>query len=303
MARAFVIGTRGSPLALVQARMVAEAMRARCDWGPQQIEISPITTTGDLVKDRPLAEVGGKGLWTKELDQHLLDGRTDASVHSLKDVETDRPEELQIVAALPRAEVHDRLIGAASIEALPQGARVGTSSPRRAAQLLALRPDLRIVPFRGNVATRLQKLSLGEVDATLLAAAGLNRLGHPEIGMPLRDLLPAPAQGAIGVEVWTRNAQARGFASAINDRETYICVAAERKFLKGLGGTCHSPIAALATVEDGQVHLHAEILSIDGSEAQRGELRFATGEWDAPLELARELLCNASPSLRALFAG
>jgi hydroxymethylbilane synthase len=303
MPRAFVIGTRGSPLALVQARIVAEALRARHDWGPQRIEISPITTTGDLVKDRPLAEVGGKGLWTKELDQHLLDGRTDASVHSMKDVETERPEELQIVTTLPRANTHDRLIGADSIEALPQGARVGTSSPRRAAQLLALRPDLRIVPIRGNVATRLQKLSLGEADATLLAAAGLDRLGHPEIGVPLLELLPAPAQGAIGVEIWTGNAQSRGFAGAINDRDTYICVAAERKLLKGLGGTCHSPIAALATIADGEVHLRAEILATDGSEIQRGELRFAAGEWDAPLELARELLGRAGPALRALFAG
>src|SRR5687768_17926203 len=155
------IGTRGSPLALAQARLVASALRDARGWGPERIEIVPITTTGDTIQDRPLAEVGGKALWTKELDRCLLDGRTDISVHSMKDVETIRPETLVIAAMLPRADVRDRLIGAANLDALPSGARIGTSSPRRAAQLLRLRPDLVIVPLRGNVATRLRKLEKG----------------------------------------------------------------------------------------------------------------------------------------------
>lgn len=196
------IGTRGSPLALAQARMVAEALRDTHDWGPELIEIVPMTTTGDVIQDRPLAEVGGKGLWTKELDRALAEGRTDISVHSMKDVETIRPAKLVIGAMLPRADVRDRLVGADSIEALPHWARLGTSSPRRAAQMLARRPDLNIVPIRGNVATRLRKLEMGEADATLLAAAGLDRLGHPEIGTVLDEILPAPAQVRSGSRCW-----------------------------------------------------------------------------------------------------
>src|SRR3712207_4064639 len=169
MIRPLRIGTRGSPLALAQARMVADALRAAHGWGPEWIEIVPMTTTGDVIQDRPLSEVGGKGLWTKELDRALVEGRTDISVHSMKDVETIRPAEFVIAAMLPRADIRDRLLGAESIEALPPWARVGTSSPRRAAQLLARRPDLNIVQFRGNVATRIRKLELREADATLLA--------------------------------------------------------------------------------------------------------------------------------------
>src|SRR5829696_9785727 len=175
------LGTRGSPLALVQARLVATALRDAHGWGPELIEIEPIATSGDQARDRPLAELGGKALWTRELDLALLEGRIDLAVHSMKDVETIRPAELAIAAMLPRADVRDRLVGAASLAALPQGARVGTSSPRRAAQLLARRPDLVIVPIRGNVESRLRKIDLGEVEATLLAAAGLERLGHEEI--------------------------------------------------------------------------------------------------------------------------
>src|SRR3954469_10997869 len=176
MNRPLRIGTRGSPLALIQAHMVADALRAAHGWGEDAIEIVPITTSGDIIQDRPLAEVGGKALWTKELDACLADGRTDLSVHSMKDVETLRPAIFAIAAMLERADTSDRLIGAESIEALPRGARVGTSSPRRAAQLLARRSDLRIEPIRGNVQTRLAKIEGGAFDATLLAAAGLARL-------------------------------------------------------------------------------------------------------------------------------
>ena len=288
MDRPLRIGTRGSPLALVQARLVAEALRAAHGWDEEAIEIVPITTSGDVIQDRPLAEVGGKALWTKELDSCLAEGRTDFSVHSMKDVETIRPETFAIAAMLERADTRDRLIGAASIEALPRGAIVGTSSPRRTAQLLARRPDLRTVPIRGNVQTRLAKVARGEVDATLLAAAGLERLGIVE-GVPL-DLLPAPAQGAIGIETRAGRDDLQGVLAAIDHRPTHDAVTAERAFLAALGGDCHSAVAALA--EGGVVR--AEILNSDGSEVQAGE--------GAPKELARRLLAGASPALRAMFA-
>jgi hydroxymethylbilane synthase len=303
MSRVLRIGTRASPLALAQARLAAEALREAHDWGPERIEIVPITTSGDMIQDRPLAEVGGKGLWTRELDRCLLDGRTDMSVHSMKDVETIRPAELVIAAMLPRADVRDRLVGADSIPALPEGARVGTSSPRRAAQLLSRRPDLAIVPIRGNIQTRLRKLEAGEADATLLAAAGLDRLGHPEIGAPLDDMLPAPAQGAVGIEVAAANGQVRWLVEAVDHRETSLCVAAERRLLEGLGGDCRSPVAALARAEGGEVRLRAEILTGDGIDVERCDALFPAGDVQAPLDLARDMLGRAGPRLRALFAG
>jgi hydroxymethylbilane synthase len=288
MDRPLRIGTRGSPLALIQAHMVADALCAAYGWGEQAIQIVPITTSGDVIQDRPLAEVGGKALWTKELDAYLAEGRTDLSVHSMKDVETIRPEMFAIAAMLERADTRDRLIGADSIEALAQGAIVGTSSPRRTAQLLARRPDLRTISIRGNVQTRLAKIARREVDATLLAAAGLDRLGIAE-GVPL-DLLPAPAQGAIGVEILAERDDLRDLLAAIDHRPTHEAVETERAFLAALGGDCHSAVAALF---DGAI-LRAEILSADGSEVQSGE-----GE---PDELAGRLLDQASPALRAMFA-
>ncbi|MFL6844861.1 MAG: hydroxymethylbilane synthase [Allosphingosinicella sp.] len=295
------LGTRGSPLALVQARLVATALREAHDWGPELIEIEPMATSGDQLRDRPLAEFGGKALWTRELDLALIEGRIDLAVHSMKDVETLRPPELAIAAILPRADVRDRLVGAESLEALPEGARLGTSSPRRAAQLLARRPDLAIVPLRGNVETRLRKIDKGEADATLLAAAGLERLGHGEIGVVLEDFLPAPAQGAIGVEVRAADRRVRTLIAAIDDRSTHACVAAERRLLEGLGGSCRSPVAALATLEGERIRLRAEILTEDGSEFERGERVFAADDGSAPLELAAELLARAGPGLRSLF--
>ena len=297
------IGTRGSPLALVQARMVAEALRDAHDWGPERIEIVPITTSGDVIQDRPLSEVGGKALWTKELDRALLEGRTDMSVHSMKDVETIRPPELAIAAILPRADVRDRLVGAESIEALPHWARVGTSSPRRAAQLLARRPDLNIVAIRGNVATRLKKVGLGEADATLLAAAGLDRLGHHDVGVVIEDMLPAPAQGAIGVEVAAANKKTRAIVEAIDHAPTHVCVVAERALLEGLGGDCRSPVAALAELNGGYLRLRAEILTNGGTEVERIDTRFAPEDKDAPRNIARQLLDSASPAIRVLFHG
>lgn len=302
MMRPLRIGTRGSPLALAQAGMVAAALRAAHNWAEEQVEIVPITTSGDVIQDRPLAEVGGKGLWTKELDRCLTDGRTDISVHSMKDVETIRPEELVITAMLPRAGVCDRLIGAASIGELAEGARVGTSSPRRAAQLQHRRPDLRIVGIRGNVQTRLAKLEAGEADATLLAAAGLERLGL-DVGTVIEGMLPAPAQGAVGIEVRAGAEEVAALVKAIDHEETHLCVSAERRLLEGLGGTCHSPVAALARLEDGRILLRAEILTGDGSECREASARFEARDMQAPLDLARRLLYAASPELRALFTG
>ena len=304
MEKPFRIGTRGSPLALAQARMVAAALRAAHGWDELRIELVPITTTGDMIQDRPLFELGGKALWTKELDRALLDGRTDISVHSMKDVETIRPAELELVAMLARADVRDRLIGAGSIAALPPGARVGTSSPRRAAQLLRRRPDLAIVPFRGNVATRLAKLERGDADATLLAGAGLDRLGQEEVGTPIEtdELLPAPAQGAIGIEIAAANGEARRLVAPIGHFVTQLCIAAERRLLEGLGGTCRSPVAALACAEAELIRLKVEILTPDGSEAEQAEILFPAGDEQAPADLAHRLLDRASPALRALFA-
>ncbi len=298
MDRPLRIGTRGSPLALAQAEMVAAALRRAHGWAEDAVLLVPIITSGDVVKDRPLAEVGGKALWTKELDRSLLEGATDLSVHSMKDVETIRLAELALGAMLPRADTRDRLIGAARLDDLPHGARVGTSSPRRAAQLLARRPDLAIAPIRGNIHTRLAKVEAGEFDATLLAAAGLDRLGVA-VGTPLDELLPAPAQGAIGVEMLAAREDLGALVAAIDDCATHICVDAERAFLEALGGDCRSAVAARAQLEGGTVRLVAEILSPDGREVHSGE----TGPDCGPAELAQLLLARASPALRAMFGG
>jgi len=292
------IGTRGSPLALAQARLVADALRAAHGWGEDAIEIVPIATSGDVIQDRPLAEVGGKALWTKELDACLIEGRTDVSVHSMKDVETIRPPELGIAAVLPRGETSDRLIGADSLAALPPGARVGTSSPRRTAQLLARRPDLEVVPIRGNIQTRLARVERGEVDATILAAAGLARLGI-EAGVWL-DWLPAPAQGAIGVDILWAREDIRLLVDAIDHRPSHGSVRTERLFLEALGGDCRSAVAARAQ-DGGVMVLTAEILSPDGREVQRVEMDLYTSRLATPADVAQLLLERASPALRAMF--
>ncbi len=299
------LGTRGSPLALAQAHLVAAALEAAHDWARGTVRIVAVTTSGDRIQDRPLAEVGGKALWTKELDLALLAGETELSVHSMKDVESERPEALLIAAMLPRADVRDRLIGASSIAFLPHGAVVGTSSPRRAAQVRRLRPDLRIVPIRGNVATRLAKLAAGEVDATLLAAAGLDRLGKDDVGSPIgiEDMLPAPAQGAVGIECRADDLRTIALLAAIDHADTHAAVAAERAFTRALGGTCHSPVAALATVDVGHIVFCCEILSEDGSEHVADEGRFILGDLDAPAALARAMLVRAPSSIRRLFEG
>ena len=300
MERTLVLGTRGSPLAVTQARSVAAALEAAHGWVSGTVVIRTIRTSGDRIQDRPLAEVGGKALWTKELDLALLSGESDLSVHSMKDVESERPDALVIAAMLERADVRDRLIGARSIEALAQGAVVATSSPRRAAQLRHLRPDLRIEPIRGNVQTRLDKIARGEADATMLAAAGLDRLGI-EAGAPVavEAMLPAPGQAAIGIECRADDAEVRALLLAINHRATHRAVTIERAFTRALGGTCHSPVAALAELTPSGVRFRAEILSGDGSE-RISEDRMIEGEAEAEA-LARDMLGRASVATRGLF--
>jgi hydroxymethylbilane synthase len=306
MARSrLIIGSRGSPLALAQARMVAGALEHAHGWDSGSVEIVSVRTSGDRIQDRPLAEVGGKALWTKELDLALLAGETHCSVHSMKDVESERPDSLLIAAMLPRADVRDRLIGAASIGALPRGACVGTSSPRRAAQLKRLRPDLQIVSIRGNVDTRLAKRAAGEVDATLLAAAGLDRLGRGDVGVAIEldELLPAPSQGAIGIECRADDAATAALLKVIDHADTHQAVRTERAFCRALGGTCHSPVAALARVEGGEIAFACEILSEDGREQLSETARFQIGDLDAPTALAHRMLGDAPPSIRRLFEG
>jgi hydroxymethylbilane synthase len=293
------LGTRSSPLALAQAHETADRLRKAHRLADDAIEIVAMKASGDIILDRPLAEVGGKALWTKELDRALIDGDIDFAVHSMKDVETIRPKEIVIAAMLPRADVRDRLIGAVSLDAIPQGGRLGTSSPRRSAQMKRLRPDLDVVLFRGNVATRLRKLAEGEADATLLAAAGLDRLGQNAIGVaiPVETMLPAPAQGAIGIETLADRHMIRALLAAIDDPATSACVRAERALLAGLNADCRSPVAALATREGDAIRLRAAIYSPDGAEAVTGEMT------DDPAALARDLLARASPAVRALFGG
>lgn len=283
--------------------MTMAALRARHGWDESAVEIVVVQTSGDRIQDRALAEIGGKALWTKELDRALVAGEIDFAVHSMKDVETLRPAEIRIAAMLPRADVRDRLVGAESFDALPQKPVVGTSSPRRAAQVKRLRADAQVVLFRGNVATRLAKLAAGEADATLLAAAGLDRLGQSDVGVtiPVELMLPAPSQGAVGIETLSGNTAMLELLATINDADTFDCVMAERAVLVGLGGTCHSPIAALGRLEDGQIHLRAEILSADGRETVRDERHIARGDNAAAEAMGRALLERASPALRALF--
>jgi hydroxymethylbilane synthase len=284
--------------------MVRDALCAAHGWSVDAIETVVIRTTGDRVQDRALAEIGGKALWTKELDRALLAGEIDAAVHSMKDVETVRPPAIRIAAMLPRADVRDRLIGVETIDALPPAAIVGTSSPRRRAQLLRHRPDLNIVLFRGNVDTRLAKLAAGEVDATLLAAAGLDRLDRPGVGhaVPTDTMLPAPAQGAVGIEVRADDAAARALLAAIDDPATHACVAAERALLAALRADCHSPVAALASLSGEMLTLRGELLAEDGESQVEGHVEGVAGD-DLGVRLAADLLARAPASVRRLFAG
>jgi hydroxymethylbilane synthase len=296
------LGTRGSPLALAQARKVAAAIETAQRWPDGWVQIIEIKTTGDKVQDRPLAEIGGKALWTKELDRALLDGEVDFCVHSMKDVESTRPDGIHIAAVRPRGDVRDRIIGAESIDALAQGARVGTSSPRRAAQLRRLRPDLQIVPIRGNVETRLKKVEAGEVDATLLASAGLKRLEiNAGTSIPTEIILPAPGQAVIGMECRTNDTRTQSVLSTVSNGITYHCVMAERAFTRALGATCHSPVAAFCVLEDGDLRMRGQLFSEDGSELVEDRALFDCADSKSPEQLARSLLERAPESIRRLF--
>ncbi|WP_225204487.1 hydroxymethylbilane synthase [Novosphingobium huizhouense] len=299
------LGTRRSPLAMAQAEEARDRLCAAHGWERSLVELVPFTASGDKVQDRPLAEIGGKALWTKELDAWLHEGAIDFAVHSMKDVETIRPDTLTIAAVLPRADVRDVLVGAATVAAIPSGARVGTSAPRRAAQILHARPDLSVVTFRGNVATRLAKLQAGEADVTLLAAAGLQRLGETGVGHPLGEdeWLPAPAQGAIGIECLTARADVRGWLAAIDHAESHAAIRAERALLSALGGNCHSPIAVLSRVEDGAVGLRAALFSPDGAERVEASARFAIDDDTGPAALAAALLDKAPAAITVHFSG
>jgi hydroxymethylbilane synthase len=264
------IGTRGSPLALWQAHAVRDALlAAHPALQPDAVEIVIFKTKGDAILDRPLAEIGGKGLFTQELEEALLDGRIDCAVHSTKDMPTSLPEGLAITAFLKREDPRDALISAhgGGIDALPHGAIVGTASLRRQAQLLAIRPDLKVISFRGNVGTRLKKLAAGAADATLLAFAGMKRLGLADKAtavLPVDQLLPAPAQGAVCVESRADDQRMKDRLAPLADADTTQAVLAERAFLAALEGNCRTPIAAYAQISDGQIHLIGRLLGLDG---------------------------------------
>lgn len=297
------IGTRGSPLALAQAHETKSRLIAAHDLDPEGIEIVVLKTTGDNVQDRPLSEIGGKGLFTKELDVALLDGRIDIAVHSMKDVATVLPEGTAIPAYLPREDVRDGFISdvAESLADLPAGATVGTASLRRQAQVLWRRPDLKVAMFRGNVQTRLKKLAEKQADATYLAMAGLNRLGMAgtvRSAAPVDEMLPAVAQGAIGIAARSDDARAMALLAPLNDRDTATRLAAERAFLKKLDGSCRTPLAGLAELEaDGaEIRFRGEILKPDGSARHAVERRGPAAEAAAiGLEAAESVLAAAGP--------
>ena len=270
------IGTRRSPLALAQAEMAAAAIRQAHGLDEDAVILVPMLSSGDKIQDRPLAEIGGKALWTKELERALVEDDIDIAVHSMKDVETVRSPMFVLSAMLPRADVRDRLIGVANLDDLRHQAIIGTSSPRRAAQLKAMRPDLVTVPIRGNVATRMAQVAAGEFDATLLAAAGLDRLGQPDVGtsLSLETMLPAAAQGAIGIDHLAARSELALFLQAVSHQATFAAVTAERAFLEALGGNCHSPVAAYATCSSDTITLRGEILAEDGSERHSAVLEF-----------------------------
>lgn len=269
--RSLRIGTRGSPLALAQTHMV-RALLAKAHGVPEEhFAIEVIKTTGDQIQDRPLSESGGKGLFTKELDIALINGSIDFAVHSSKDLPTHLPAEIVIAGYLPREDVRDAWIGhnGQTIDALPAGAVVGTASLRRAAQVRRHRPDLKTTLLRGNVHTRLGKVENGEIDATLLALAGLKRLGLADRAtalLPVDKFPPAVGQGAIGITARGADPETRAALAPILDEATALALAAERAFLAALDGSCRTPIAGHATVTNGELAFHGEVLKADGSE-------------------------------------
>ncbi len=303
------LGTRGSPLALAQAEETAERLRAA--W-PQlaedgAIEIVVVRTTGDRVRDRPLAEIGGKALFAKEIEAALLAGEIDLAVHSLKDLPSQLPDQFALAAVLPREDPRDTLVqadGRGDLASLPQGSVVGTCSPRREAQLLMRRPDLSIVQLRGNVGTRLAKLREGEMAATLLAQAGLNRMGLTDLGRPLAtaDFLPAATQGAIGLEIRRDDEARRALLARLNHRVSWQRAQAERACLAALDASCYTPIAALAEISGERLTLEALFLLPDGSQPLGRQFEGLASEAEAlGRSLGEALLRDASPAHLALL--
>jgi hydroxymethylbilane synthase len=301
------IGSRGSPLALAQARAVRERMASAHGVAPEGIEIRVIRTSGDAIQDRPLAEIGGKGLFTKEIEEALLRNEVDLAVHSAKDMATQLPAGLAIAACLPREDPRDVFVSrvAETLAELAAGARVGTGSLRRAALVRRLRPDLVTVPLRGNVETRLRKLGEGVADATILALAGLRRLGLDNAATAILDVEmfpPAVGQGVIAIEARADDDQSRALVEAINDADAAIALACERAFLAVLDGSCKTPIAGYARLAGGRVQFSGLIVKPDGSAAhtvsRTGPVR------DAAMlgaDAGRELKAKAGPAFFALL--
>lgn len=291
------IGTRGSPLALWQAEQVRDRLAAAADVPAESIEIVVIRTTGDRIQDRSLSEAGGKGLFTREIDEALLDGAIDLAAHSAKDLPTALPDGIEIAACLPRGDVRDAFValGGRKLADLPAGARVGTASLRRGALLLRLRPDLRIATLRGNVGTRLKKIETGDFDATLLAFAGLSRLGiagHATEIFSTAEFPPALGQGTIAVTARAADTDRIPLFTAMDDRTTSQALACERAFLAELEGSCRMPIAGLADVEGDELRFFGLVLSPDGSFEE------AIAATNAP-EKAGEIGAHAGRALRA----
>lgn len=301
------IGTRGSPLALAQAHWTRNLLAAAHPElsAPDAVEIIVIKTTGDRIQDRRLSEIGGKGLFTKEIEEALLDGRIDLAQHSMKDVATVLPDGLEISCLLPREDPRDAFFAkdAVDLDGLPAGAVVGTSSLRRQALVMARRPDVSVVSLRGNVQTRLDKLARGDVDATLLAVAGLKRLGEEDlITAPLstEQMLPAVAQGAVGLEIRSNDDRVRGLLAPLNCGETTIRVRAERSLLACLDGDCRTPIAALAELTGDELSLEGLIAHPAGKQVVRDVISGTVGDAAAlGAELGRRLKDAAGPELLA----
>jgi hydroxymethylbilane synthase len=288
---------------MAQAHEVRDRLRAAHGLSEEAITITPIKTTGDKVTDRPLSEVGGKGLFTKELEEALLSDDVDIAVHSMKDMQTVLPDGLAIGAVLPREDARDAFISLnhASLDALPAGSIVGTSSLRRKSQLLHARPDLRVIDFRGNVETRLRKLKDGIADAAFLAVAGLKRLGLQHCitaPVPLTELLPAVDQGAFGIEIRARDEATERLVAALNDPVTAASVTAERAFLARLEGSCRTPIAGHAVLDDGRLWFRGQLLSVDGK--QNHEVSRTGAPQDARdigTAAAEDILSKADPAI------
>jgi hydroxymethylbilane synthase len=295
------IGTRGSPLALWQAHEVRRCLMAALSLPEPAFEIVVIKVTGDQIQDKALRDIGGKGLFTREIEEALLDHSIDIAVHSMKDMPTQQPEGLILDCYLPRADVRDAFVspGYASIADLPQGATVGSSSLRRRAQLALRRPDLQLVEFRGNVQTRMRKLDEGVAHATFLAMAGLTRLGMAHVARAAiapEEMLPAVAQGAIGIERRTGDPRVAAFLARIHDAATGLRLASERSFLATLDGSCETPIAGLALIDGPDLWLRGEILRPDGSAAVAGDRHGPVSAGaDIGRALAEELLAKAGP--------